>query len=205
MNDLKKHKEIFRLQELEVQLWVPDQSALQSSYQKVDSVAAFPYWAKLWPSAYVLTAFMNDHRYLITNQKVLELAAGIGLPSLFASKFATSVLCSDYDATAVQFIQMNIALNNCANMISEKIDWTELPTTLDFDLLLLSDINYNPEDFETLKDLFQKVLANGKTILLSTPQRLAGKAFIAELLPNCILNEERWHNGTAINVLVLKK
>jgi hypothetical protein len=90
-------------------------------------------------------------------------------------------------------------------MISEKIDWTELPTTLDFDLLLLSDINYNPEDFETLKDLFQKVLANGKTILLSTPQRLAGKAFIAELLPYCILNEERWHNGTAINVLVLKK
>ena len=90
-------------------------------------------------------------------------------------------------------------------MICEKIDWTQLPTALDFDLLLLSDINYDPDDFERLKDLFQKVLASGKTILLSTPQRLAGKAFISELLPWCILNEERSHEQTAINVLVLKK
>jgi predicted nicotinamide N-methyase len=205
MKDLKKHKEIFRLQELEVQLWVPDLDVLQLTYQKDDSFAGFPYWAKLWPSAYVLTAFMHEHRDLVKNQKVLELAAGLGLPSLFASKFASSVICSDHDASAVQFIQLNIALNNCANMICEKIDWTQLPTALDFDLLMVSDINYDPENFETLKNLFQKVLANGKTILLSTPQRLAGKAFIAELLPWCILNEERWHEQTPINVLVLKK
>jgi predicted nicotinamide N-methyase len=205
MNNLKKYKEIFRFQEMEVELWLPDLEALQLTYQNERAKTAFPYWAKLWPSAYVLTAFINEHRDLINNKKVLELAAGIGLPSLFASMFASSVLCSDYDATAVEFIQMNIALNNISNMQCVKFDWTELPPTLDFDVLLLSDINYNPADFETLKLLIQKNLASGKTILLSTPQRLAGKAFIAELLPWGVLNEEHWHDQTAINVLVLKK
>lgn len=205
MKDLKKHKEIFRLQDTEILLWVPDQEALQLTYQREGTEAAFPYWAKLWPSAFVLTAFISDHLDLIKNKKVLELAAGLGLPSLFASRFASSVLCSDYEATAVRFIQMNIKLNNIPNMLCEKLDWTQLPSEIEADILLLSDINYNPEDFDALKKLFEHFLATGKTILLSTPQRLAGKAFISELLPSCILNEERWYDQTAINVLVLKK
>jgi predicted nicotinamide N-methyase len=205
MNNLKKYKEIFRLQEMEVELWLPDLEALQLNYQNEGTKAAFPYWAKLWPSAYVLTAFINEHRDLIKNKKVFELAAGLGLPSLYASTFCSSVICSDYNTTAVEFIQMNIILNNISNMQCEMFDWTQLPPTIDFDILLLSDINYNPADFETLKLLIQNFLASGKTILLSTPQRLAGKDFIAELLPWCILNEEHWHDQTAINILVLKK
>ena len=205
MNNLKKHKKIFRLQELELAVWLPDLEALQLTYQNKTGTAVFPFWAKLWPSACVLTDFINDHRDLIKNKKVLELAAGVGLPSLLASRFASSVICSDYDATAVGFIQMNIALNNIANMQYQLLDWTQLPPTLDFDILLLSDINYNPADFETLNSLIQHFLERGKTILLSTPQRLAGKDFINELLPWCILNEERWQEQTAINVLVLKK
>jgi predicted nicotinamide N-methyase len=136
---------------------------------------------------------------------VLELAAGLGLPSLFTSRFASSVLCSDYDETAVQFIQMNIELNKITNMFCKQINWTELPSELDFEILLLSDINYNPEDFDTLLKLIHRFLKSGKTILLTTPQRLAGKAFISKLLPWCLLNEEKWHDEIAINVLVLKK
>lgn len=205
MKDLNKHQEIFRLEDTEILLWVPDQAALQESYQKESSVAAFPYWAKLWPAAYVLTAFISEHLDLIRNKKVMELAAGLGLPSLFASKFASSVHCSDYDSTAVRFIQMNIEGNKISNMRSELQDWTQLIPDMDYDTILLSDINYDPKDFETLKKMFANFLEEGKTIVLSTPQRLAGKAFINELLPWCLLNEERWHDQTAINVLVLKK
>ena len=68
----------------------------------------------------------------------------------------------------------------------------------------MSDVNYDPEDFENLLQLILLFLAKGQTILLSTPQRLVGKAFITALLPFCKLNEEKWQDQVAINVLVLK-
>jgi hypothetical protein len=89
-------------------------------------------------------------------------------------------------------------------MVAEQIDWTQMPEELEWEVLLMSDVNYNQEDFEVLLSLLQGFLVKGKTILLSTPQRLVGKSFISALLPYCILNEERWQDQVAINVLVLK-
>jgi predicted nicotinamide N-methyase len=201
---LKKQKEIIRLNDREISLWIPDQSALQLAHESKGDETSFPYWAKIWPAAYILTEFIQDHPQWVTQKKVLELAAGLGLPSISAAQFASSVLCSDYDMYAVEFIKDNIALNAITNMEAAKIDWTHLPAELDWDVLLMSDVNYDPDSFEILFQLFQRFLANGKTILLSTPQRLAGKAFINAVLPYCILNEERWHDEVAINILVLK-
>lgn len=90
-------------------------------------------------------------------------------------------------------------------MEAAMIDWTQLPAALDYDVLLLSDINYDPKDFDALQKLFHQVLEKGATILLSTPQRLVGKAFLTELLPWCMLNEEYQYQQTAVNVMVLKK
>jgi predicted nicotinamide N-methyase len=129
----------------------------------------------------------------------------LGLPSLYASRFASSIICSDYDSNAVTFIKDNIGLNHIGNMVSEQIDWTQMPAELEWEVLLMSDVNYDPADFEVLFPLLKSFLTMGKTILLSTPQRLVGKSFITALLPYCITNEERWQYQVAINVLVLKK
>jgi predicted nicotinamide N-methyase len=201
---LKKQKKIIRLNDRVISLWIPDQSALQLAYESKGDKTSFPYWAKLWPSATILTEFIQDHPHWVAHKKVLELAAGLGLPSMYASQFASSVLCSDYDKHAVEFIKDNIDLNAINNMDAAVIDWCCLTDELDWDVLLMSDVNYDPDNFEMLLQLFQRFLVNGKTILLSTPQRLAGKAFINAVLPFCILNEERWHDEVAINVLVLK-
>lgn len=189
---------------MEIQLWVPDQAWLQNSFQLQGDNSIFPYWAKLWPAALVLSRFILDNPAFIENKKVLELAGGLGLPSLFASSMASSVICSDYDATAVAFIRDNIALNHIGNMESRIINWTNLTSDINFDVLLLSDINYNPEDFAGLIKMIEQLLSKGITILLSTPQRLAGREFIEQLLPYCKRNDEIWQDQTAINVLVLK-
>ena len=202
---MKKRIEILRFNDWEIQVWIPDQTDLQLTYQKQESASAFPFWAKLWPAAFALTAFLQDHPNWIINKKVLELAAGLGLPSLYASHFASSVHCSDYNTLAVTFIKENIALNKITNVTCSKIDWTQLPDELEWEVLLMSDVNYNPSDFEVLLQMLHHFIAMGKTILLSTPQRLAGKDFISSLLPYCKVNEERWHDEIAINVLVLKK
>lgn len=174
--------------------------AYESSQQKMD----FPFWAKLWPSAFALTEFMQENPHWIKNRKVLELAAGLGLPSLFASGLAATVICSDYNQEAVECIKDNILLNGIENMEALIINWEQIPEHLDWDLLIMSDVNYNPADFEILLKCMTEFLERGKTILLSTPQRLAGRSFIEQLLPYCVVNEERWHDQVAVNVMVLK-
>jgi predicted nicotinamide N-methyase len=203
--NLKKKLEIIQFKDQEIQLWIPDQDDIQLSYQSSEPKTPFPFWAKLWPAALALTEFIQDNPHWVQHKKVLELAAGLGLPSLYASHLASSVLCSDFDTDAVSYIKDNIELNSIKNMTAAKIDWTLLPESLEWDVLLMSDVNYDPDDFEVLFQLMLRILALGKTILLSTPQRLAGKPFIAALLPYCRLNEERWQEHVAINVLVLKK
>jgi predicted nicotinamide N-methyase len=203
-NTLKKQVEIVRLNDKEISLWIPDQKDIQLTYREEKNKSMFPFWAKLWPAAFVLAEFILDHQVWVNNKKVMELAAGLGLPSLIASRFATSVLCSDIDKNAVVFIKSNIELNKITNMTSALVDWTQLSDEMEWEVLLMSDVNYHPDNFEVLLKLIYRFLSKGKTIILSTPQRLVGKEFISALLPYCKVNEERWHNQVAINVLVLK-
>lgn len=175
------------------------------AYSNNKDNTSFPFWAKLWPASFALCHFIEDHSDWVTNKKVLELAAGLGLPSLYVSEFAMSVHCSDYNKDAVALISENIKLNGISNMIASKIDWNQLPEDIDSEIILMSDVNYDPDDFDRLFQLIHRLLEKGNTILLSTPQRLVGKAFITALLPFCQLNEERWHDQVAINILVLKK
>jgi len=200
----EKKIEIVRINEVKISLWVPNQEALQKDYHLQEGKMDFPYWAKLWPSAKVLAKFLLDNPDYIRDRRVLELAGGLGLPSLFAASLAHSIVCSDYDATAVAFIEENIALNEIKNMEAEQIDWSKLPDNLSYEVILLSDINYNPTDFDVLLQLIEGLLNKGITIILTTPQRLAGRAFIQQILPYCKRMEEIWQDETAINVLVLK-
>lgn len=190
-----------------IALWVPHFEQLQKAYQTNRQAAAFPFWAKVWPSAIALTQYLSENQGCLFQKNVLELAAGLGLPSLFAATVAKTVLCSDYDRAAVELIKENIKLNGYTNIQAECIDWQLLPGNIGADTVLLSDINYNPEEFAVLYKVIQFFLSGGATVLLSTPQRLVAKDFISQLLPWCVHNEEREvvQDGTKtmINILVL--
>ena len=56
-------------------------------------------------------------------------------------------------------------------------------------ILLVSDVNYNPDAFEALYKVFVHFLAAGTTIVLATPQRLMAKPFINRLLHFCIFQQ----------------
>lgn len=71
------------------------------------------------------------------------------------------------------------------------MDWNHLPDDLSVDVLLLSDINYEPEGFETLFKVIISFLEKGIIIILSTPQRLMAKPFIDRLLPYSKMHEEK--------------
>ena len=189
-----------------IELAVPDFVQLQALYQL--GGLDFPYWAKIWPSAIALAKFLQENPNYIQHKKLLELAAGIGLPSFVAAKYASHICCSDYAPAAIALLEKNIAANQLSNISSALINWQAIPESLEAEVLLLSDINYNPTDFETVFLMLQQFIKQGTTILLSTPQRLVAKDFIASLLPWCVLNIEQEirynQESVLINIFVLQ-
>jgi predicted nicotinamide N-methyase len=184
----------FRFGDYQFNAFVPDSLDLQETFTKQlqqDPSTPAPYWAQVWPSAYALCEFIATQPNWLQNKKVLELAAGLGLPSLLAAQLATQVTCSDYIPEAVVLMKESIHENKLANINARLIDWNHLPDDLSVDVLLLSDINYEPKAFETLLNAIISFLENGTTIILSTPQRLMAKPFIDKLLPYSKLWEEK--------------
>jgi predicted nicotinamide N-methyase len=179
--------------DVSVRLFVPVEESIKRMYGKqkeANSATAFPYWAKLWPSALALSAFIHQNPQYVTGKKVLELAAGLGLPSLLATPHAQSVCCSDYLPEALEVVDRTVAYNSVRNMFTRLLDWHHLPNDLSPEVLLLSDINYDPQEFNVLYRVLAGFLQKKVLILLSTPQRLMAKPFIERLLPWCIRQEE---------------
>jgi predicted nicotinamide N-methyase len=196
----EKQLQTFYIHQQEFELFVPlDNKQAPSQHS--------PYWAKVWPSAIGLCYFLSDHLHYIRNKQVLEIAAGIGLPSVFAAPYAQHVCASDIEPIAVSFIQDSFTHNKLSNTSSMVIDWKNVENISMPDVVLLSDINYEPDQFDTLFTTIQYFLNHKVTILLSTPQRLMAKPFIDRLLH---WRKEQYEfmvdmNGveTAISVFVL--
>lgn len=66
-----------------------------------NSATLFPFWAKVWPSATALSLFLQQNRDLIKNKRVLEIGAGIGLPTFSIAKHAADITITDYAEDAV--------------------------------------------------------------------------------------------------------
>lgn len=195
-----------------LQLFVPIESSVKRVYdeqKEVEGTITFPYWAKLWPSALALSTFLQKQPQYITGKEVLELAAGLGLPSLLAAGYARTVVCSDYLPEALEVVARTIALQGATNLTTQLLDWHRLPPDLAPDVLLLSDINYDQKEFEVLYRVLKGFLQRKTLILLSTPQRLMAKPFIERLLPWCVQQVEIPvpFNGetTTVSVLVLQE
>jgi predicted nicotinamide N-methyase len=183
-----------------VQLFVP---ASTTQLQHVHS----PYWGKVWPAALGLCNFLYDNVHYIKNKSVTELAAGLGLPSIFAATYAATVFCSDIEPAAIEFVQQSVLQSKLTNMQCAVAGWDDITTNKTPEVLLLSDINYEPEAFESLLKVIHRYLQLHCTIILSTPQRLMAKPFIEKLLPHCINQKEipiAAAGGTLVSVFVLQ-
>jgi predicted nicotinamide N-methyase len=187
----------------EVTLYVPDQAAIQAAYRQGE--IPFPYWSKVWPAAIALAEYLLQRPNVVKDKKVVELGAGLGLPSLVAARVSGRVLCTDHSPEAVEFARASANYNGLSNLQTAVLDWNHLPKDLEAEIVLLSDINYDPAAFTILLDLVNHFQEKGATLLLSTPQRLLAKDFIAPLTASCTSQEEHivFQNGKQILTTVL--
>jgi predicted nicotinamide N-methyase len=190
-----------------VSVLVPDRSEVVGWYKTAQQagIAIDPYGTQVWPAAIGLCRFLSGQLDLINDKTILELAAGLGLPSLWAAAYAYTICCSDYLPEAVAITEKSKVLNGLLNLECRQLDWNHLPGELTPEVVLLSDINYEPSSFDQLFHVIEHFLSRGATVILSTPQRLSSKPFIDRLVPWCRQQKEESvdHAGKEIYITVM--
>jgi predicted nicotinamide N-methyase len=171
-----------------ISLFVPDPDEVRASYEQAlsaDPSTAFPYWSAIWPSAIGICEFLSTRIELIKGKDVLELAAGLGLPSVFCAEWARSVHCSDHQPAAVELISRSVVHNAITNVTCSLLDWNCLPADLSAEVLLMSDVNYSAASMPQLKLVCERFLRQGTLIILSTPVRIVANGFMSEMEQWC--------------------
>jgi methyltransferase-like protein 23 len=182
--DLPLNLHTIEIGSIRIEMYLPDPESVRKKYdaEKIgDTENPFPFWAKIWPSAFALAKYLNENPDIIKGKKVLELAGGLGLPSLIASHYAKKVCCSDYLEEAVAVVRQSVLHNGINNMDCRVYNWYSLPEELPADVLLLSDVNYEPAVFDQLIKVCEKFLQQGTRIILATPGRIMAKDFVDRL------------------------
>jgi predicted nicotinamide N-methyase len=168
---------------------VPDPDQVKPTYEHLvatNPAAAFPFWARIWPSSLALTSFLRKTPHWIASKHVLEIGAGIGLPSFSICREALSLAISDYSREAVALMEKNIQNLGLSNAKAMYLDWNDFPLDLSADTVLFSDINYDPEQFKALLNLIQQLLDKGTTVVIATPERISAVSFAVQLKPYVI-------------------
>jgi len=193
-----------------LQLHVPDPDQVKPIYDQLIAInpdTVFPFWAKIWPSSLALTSFLQKETQLIRSKHVLEIGAGIGLPSFSISREASTLVISDYSTEAVALMEKNIEYLVLQHAKAIYLDWNHFPSDLTADTVLFSDINYDPEQFEALLTLIKQLLEKGATVIIATPERISAVAFAVKLEPYVSLSlletVETAHQTIDIRIFVL--
>jgi len=119
--------------------------------------------------------------------RVVELGAGLGLPSLAAALRGGDVFATDWADDAVELLRANAARNHVALRV-ERVRWDEpqpLLAEAPFDLVLAADVLYEARNAEQLLPLLPRL---GDEILLADPGRPFAKGFL-----------EHWRTETLVD------
>ena len=152
----------------------PDAEALIDE-RAFDDDEFLPYWAELWPSGLVLAHTVGELE--LEGKRVLELGAGLGLPSLAAAARGADVLATDWSTDAVELLRRNAA-GNGLELRAEVVRWDEPGPLLGhapFDLVLAADVLYDRRNAAPLLELLPTL---GREVLLADPSRPHAESFL---------------------------
>ena len=195
---------------MDIDINIPVEKEVKLYYQQQQlhgNQVDFPYWTRLWASSVAMAQMLVQQHQLLENKKLMELGAGISLPSFIAACYAESVIASDYIQEAVDLARANINQLGLENIKAECFNWKTDRIDHALDILLLSDVNYDPSSFNYLIHLINQFLSTpGKIIFITTPQRLAGKEFIQSLEQHVRYSATRsiFLDGVTTSILCLR-
>ena len=134
-----------------------------------------PYWAELWPSGLALARTVGGLD--LDGVRVLELGAGLGLPSLAAAVRGADILATDWAEDAVELLRRNAGRNGIA-LRAEVVRWDRPEPLLrdaPWPLVLGADLLYERRNAEALLELLPRL---GADVLLADPGRPFARGFL---------------------------
>uniref|UniRef100_A0A9L0JEX5 Histone-arginine methyltransferase METTL23 n=1 Tax=Equus asinus TaxID=9793 RepID=A0A9L0JEX5_EQUAS len=142
-----------------------------------EKVLHLQYGMYVWPCAVVLAQYLWFHRGSLPGKAVLEIGGGVSLPGIMAAKCGAEVILSDSSELphCLEVCWQSCQMNNLPQVRIIGLTWGHMSQELlalpPQDILLASDVFFEPEDFEdiltTVYFLMQK---NPKVQLWSTYQ-----------------------------------
>jgi ETFB lysine methyltransferase len=174
--------ESFRHGAFAVELLLPRSADSLIDEAEFDRDERLPYWADLWPAARGLARHLLDSPPF--PGPVLELGAGVALPSLALRWRGAAVLATDYYADALLFARANAERNAGGRgaplppLATRLLDWRAPPADLPrFPCVVAADVLYEPRNVDTLLGLLPRLLAPGGAALIADPGRAYLPAF----------------------------
>ncbi|XP_028572869.2 histone-arginine methyltransferase METTL23 isoform X1 [Podarcis muralis] len=112
------------------------------------------YGMYVWPCAVVLAQYVWFHRRLVCGKRILEIGAGVSLPGIVAAKCGAEIILSD-NAESPQCLdncRRSCQMNNLSGVYVIGLTWGHVSPSLlalpPVDIILASDVFFEPEDFE---------------------------------------------------------
>lgn len=134
------------------------------------SSATWPLFGVIWDSSRVLASLMCD--YDVEGKRVLEVGCGIALSSLVLNSRLADITATDYHPEAEGFLQHNVNLNNGQAIPFERTGWMDETSDLgEFDLIIGSDLLYQPDHAELLSAFIDRHARSQCEIIIVDPGR----------------------------------
>jgi predicted nicotinamide N-methyase len=163
-------EETFAHRDFSVRMLLPRAADELIDEAEFEADERLPYWADLWPSARGLTRHLLDRPP--PERRILELGAGVALPSLALRSLGADPLATDYYADALRFAEANAARNGLAPLRAALLDWRDPSPAERFELVVAADVVYEQRNGLALAALLPRILADGGRMLLADPGRV---------------------------------
>jgi predicted nicotinamide N-methyase len=144
-----------------------------------------PYFAKIWNCALNLTHWCISHQEVFKHKNILEIGAGLALPSLVLKKLGNQVTATDFHPHSQFFMHKNQHHNNLHFPYHIK-SWKELCEIdgFKFDMIIASDVLYEGKYIGDLLQLLLKLLKPEGQVILADPVRGYLQKFINDASTN---------------------
>jgi predicted nicotinamide N-methyase len=141
-----------------------------------------PYWAFLWPGAYLLAQAVADEPWEPGTQAI-EIGCGLGLAGLVAAAAGLQVHFTDYDQAPLDFVARSARATGLADgsWTTGTLDWRQLPVDHRYPVILGADVLYERRLVPLVSNLIATLLAPAGVALVAGPYRVATEDLPAEL------------------------
>ena len=144
------------------------------------SSATWSLFGVVWPASHVLAFTVSQ--MILEGKRILEIGCGIALSSIVLHKMGANITASDYHPLAKEFLTKNTQANNLPPMKYLSGNWEEDKIHGKFDLIIGSDILYEPLHPKIVSEFIQRHSNQDTQVIVVDPNRSNRSAFTKRMI-----------------------